>query len=65
MDYAKRYKEGISHLTDLVVKNQLIHTSEVLYGINSAPTGLARLISGKNTGKVIIKCDGENAKPSL
>lgn len=59
MDYAKRYKEGISYLTNLILKDQLKYTEDVLYGLDSAPRGLRRLIGGENTGKVVIVCDKE------
>ncbi|EAR88163.1 zinc-binding dehydrogenase family oxidoreductase (macronuclear) [Tetrahymena thermophila SB210] len=66
MDYAKRYKEAIAYLGNLISKNQLKHTEDVLYGLDSAPRGLRRLIGGDNTGKVIIKCDyPEKQQPKL
>jgi len=65
MDYAKRYKEAISYLSNMIRKKELIHTEDILIGLDSAPKGLAKLISGKNNGKVIIKCDTDIKKPAL
>jgi len=65
MDYAKRYKEAIAYLSNMIRKKELIHTEDILIGLDSAPKGLAKLISGKNNGKVIIKCDADLPKPAL
>lgn len=46
MDYAKRYKEAVSFLSDMLKKGNLKHTEDILIGIDSAPRGLRRLISG-------------------
>lgn len=65
MDYGKRYKEGIAYLSDMIQKKTLKHTEDVLYGLDSAPRGLRRLIGGENFGKVIIDCTDKKEKQPI
>lgn len=54
-DYATRFAEGLSQLSQWHKEGKIQITEDILEGIERAPEGLMRVISGQNTGKQLIR----------
>lgn len=54
-DYHKKFGEAIGKLMSLVKSKKLTYRKDILLGLEEAPRGLQRLLTGKNDGKVLIK----------
>ena len=58
-DYADRYPEALADLSRWVAEGRLHSVEDTVSGdIASFPDMLARLFSGKNTGKLVLQLDG-------
>jgi NADPH-dependent curcumin reductase len=55
LDYADRYGEAILQLGQWVSEGRLRYREEILDGLELAPAAIARLYSGKNQGKLLIR----------
>ena len=55
LDYADRYDEAVSQLGQWVSEGRLRYREEILDGLEQAPEAIARLYSGKNQGKLLIR----------
>ena len=55
LDYADRYDEAVSQLGQWVSEGRLRYREEILDGLEQAPAAIARLYSGKNNGKLLIR----------
>jgi NADPH-dependent curcumin reductase len=55
LDYADRYDEAVSQLGQWVSEGKLRYREEILDGLEQAPAAIARLYSGKNQGKLLIR----------
>jgi len=54
-DYADRYAEARAALEGWIRSGQLITKEDVVVGLENAPRALARLFSGENVGKQLLK----------
>ncbi len=55
MDYASRFGEAISELSQWVAEGVVVHKEDVQEGIENAPRTFQRLFLGENTGKQLLK----------
>lgn len=58
-DYSKKVKEAVQDLIGHINNGNLKFSEDVVVGLDNAPRGLQRLLNGENTGKVIVKVNGE------
>lgn len=63
IDYVKDYPKAYKELLDLVGQGKMKVQIDWSNGIDECPNALIKLLTGKNTGKVIVKVDQQ--KPSL
>jgi NADPH-dependent curcumin reductase CurA len=54
-DYAARYDEAVSELVAWIRAGRLRYREDVQQGMESAPGSIAKLHSGANDGKLIIR----------
>jgi NADPH-dependent curcumin reductase CurA len=54
-DWIPRFEEGIDRLAEWIRNGQIKYREEMMEGIDNAPGSIAKLYSGTNNGKVIIK----------
>ena len=54
-DYADRYHEGVSQLSEWILEGRLHYREEIKHGIEEAPDSIAALYRGDNLGKRLIK----------
>lgn len=59
-DYLPRRSEAIDVLLPLLRSGRLKSKEDVLEGLREAPKGLARLFSGDNVGKQLLRMDGRS-----
>ncbi|EGR29654.1 nadp-dependent oxidoreductase, putative [Ichthyophthirius multifiliis] len=64
-DFVKNVLGADEQLTKLALQGKLKCIEDILYGLDSAPRGLRRLILGENLGQVVIYCDKENNNSKL
>ena len=55
LDYASRYAEANAELAQWVGEGRISYTTDIVDGLDNAPIALARLFSGANTGKVMVR----------
>ena len=55
LDYVDRFVEAIMGLAPLVAEGRLQYATEVVNGLEQAPSTLNRLFTGDHTGKLIVK----------
>ncbi|MEQ5840097.1 NADP-dependent oxidoreductase [Paraburkholderia acidicola] len=55
LDYADRYDEAVSQLSQWIREGKLRYREEILEGLEQAPAAISRLYSGKNHGKLLIR----------
>ncbi len=55
MDYASRFGEAISELSQWIAEGKVVHKEDVQEGIENAPRTFQRLFLGENTGKQLLK----------
>lgn len=54
-DYARRFSEGVSQLTQWLSEGKLKHAETVMEGFENTPRAFIGLFSGENLGKQIVK----------
>ena len=54
-DYRDRYDEATSDLVEWVTSGRIQYSTDVIDGLEQAPTALNRLFTGANTGKVMVR----------
>jgi len=54
-DYAARYDGAVAELVEWIRAGRLRYREDVQHGIESAPGSIAKLYSGANDGKLIIR----------
>lgn len=54
-DYAARYSEGVSALSRWYAEGRLKQRTDIAVGLENAPKALARLFTGENFGKQLLK----------
>jgi NADPH-dependent curcumin reductase CurA len=54
-NYAQRFQEGVSKLTEWVAAKQIQYTETVVEGFENTPQAFLGLFSGENTGKALVK----------
>ncbi len=54
MDYADRFSEGLADLARWHAEGRISVREDILEGIENAPEGLMRLLSGQNVGKQLV-----------
>ena len=64
-DYSKKFKGMISHLMQIMGEGKLKTRIDMRYGLDECPNALARLLMGKNEGKVIVSVDRQPEKAKL
>ena len=60
-DYIPRFAEGIQQLAQWVKDGELKYHVDIVDGIERAPEGFARLFSGANFGKQLVRISPEPA----
>jgi NADPH-dependent curcumin reductase CurA len=60
-DYAERYPEGLSALTQWVRSGAIRYREEILEGIERAPGSIAGLYRGENLGRRLIRIAPDDA----
>jgi NADPH-dependent curcumin reductase CurA len=60
-DYIPRRSEAVRAMLPLLRSGRLKSKEDVLVGLREAPKGLARLFSGENVGKQLLRMDGAPA----
>lgn len=58
-DFIPRREEAFDALLPLLRSGRLKSKEDVVVGLRQAPTGLARLLSGENVGKQLLRMDDE------
>jgi NADPH-dependent curcumin reductase CurA len=61
-DYAARYPEGLSALTQWVRSGAIRYREEILEGIERAPGSIAGLYRGENLGRRLIRIAPDDAQ---
>jgi NADPH-dependent curcumin reductase len=56
-DYLPRLPDAVAAMLPLLRSGRLKSKEDVVVGLRNAPTGLARLYSGANLGKQLLKMD--------
>jgi NADPH-dependent curcumin reductase CurA len=54
-DYAGRFDEAIPRLAKLLAVGRLVHTEDVVEGIENAPKAFLRMLRGENRGKQLVR----------
>ena len=55
LDYYNRAAEAIPDLYRWLTEGKLKYRTDVVHGLENAPTALARLFKGENLGKQVVK----------
>ena len=55
IDYLDRFGEAIPHLAQWLMEGKLKFETDVVKGLENAPTSLERLFTGKNLGKLVVE----------
>ncbi|KAH9014147.1 hypothetical protein EDB83DRAFT_277976 [Lactarius deliciosus] len=61
-DYADRYPEALTKLSKWVSEGRIIRKFHIVEGLEKAPESLPLLFSGGNTGKLVVRVSGSDAK---
>ncbi|KAH9994842.1 hypothetical protein BJV77DRAFT_282082 [Russula vinacea] len=61
-DYAKRYPEALRDLSKWISEGRIIRKYHIIEGLENAPGALPLLFTGGNTGKLVARVSGPNAK---
>ncbi|HLP72581.1 MAG TPA: NADP-dependent oxidoreductase [Bacteroidales bacterium] len=56
-DYADRFNEGLTQLSDWLQQGKIKYTFTVLDGFDRLPEAFLGLFTGKNTGKMLVKVE--------
>ena len=59
IDYLDRFQEGIQVMAGWLMEGKLKFETDVVEGLENAPTSLERLFTGKNLGKLVVKVSDE------
>lgn len=59
LDYARRYGEATAELAGWLREGKLKYQEHIVDGIENAPAALRVLFSGQNSGKVLVRLDGQ------
>ncbi|MBK5292438.1 MAG: NADP-dependent oxidoreductase [Acidobacteriia bacterium] len=59
MDYAARFKEGLTQMAAWLREGKLIYREQFTEGIESAPQAFLGLLQGANTGKQLVRVSPE------
>ncbi len=59
IDYLNRFQEGIEAMAGWLMQGKLKFETDVVEGLENAPTSLERLFTGKNLGKLVVKVSDE------
>ncbi|WP_254657201.1 hypothetical protein [Sphingobium fuliginis] len=54
-DYADRFDEAVAQLSAWLREGRLHYREDILEGLGEAPGAIARLYSGQNQGKLLIR----------
>ena len=63
-DYHQEFPAAIAELANLIKQSKLKYKVDMRMGVEECSKGLADLLMGKNTGKVVVKV-GEVAVPKM
>jgi NADPH-dependent curcumin reductase CurA len=61
-DYEDRYREALGPLMGWLKEGRLRYRTDVIDGLEQAPTAVNRLFDGANIGKVLVRVSDETAK---
>ncbi|KAH9004780.1 alcohol dehydrogenase [Lactarius hatsudake] len=61
-DYADRYPEALTNLSKWISEGRIIRKFHIVEGLEKAPESLPLLFSGGNTGKLVVRVSGSDAK---
>ncbi|KAH9000376.1 hypothetical protein EDB92DRAFT_1940117 [Lactarius akahatsu] len=61
-DYADRYPEALTNLSKWISEDRIIRKFHIVEGLEKAPESLPLLFSGGNTGKLVVRVSGSDAK---
>ncbi|CAD8214144.1 unnamed protein product [Paramecium octaurelia] len=61
-DYPELFKRIQVTITQMLKQGQLKTRYDVLNGLEQAPNGLAKLLLGKNNGKVVVQAKADQPK---
>ena len=61
LDYFDRLPEGIQAMAGWLMEGKIKFETDVVEGLENAPTSLERLFTGKNLGKLVVKVSEEPA----
>ncbi len=55
IDYYPRFPEGIAKMAEWLMAGKLHFETDIVQGLENAPTSLSRLFEGKNLGKLVVQ----------
>ena len=62
IDYAKDFPKAYKELLEMINQGKMKIKIDMSNGIDECPNALIKLLTGKNTGKVIVKVSQPQAK---
>ena len=60
IDYYSRFAEGIQAMAAWLMEGKIVFETDIVDGLEKAPSSLERLFSGKNLGKLVVQVSPEN-----
>lgn len=61
LDHANRFGDAFSDLTKWILEGKLKYRSDIVKGLENAPSALKKLFDGSNTGKLIVQVSDTTA----
>ena len=58
-DYLDRYAESLEALSEWMAEGKIQYKVDIVEGIENAPSAVNKLVTGENTGKLVIKVSDE------
>eukprot|EP00744_Colponema_vietnamica_P013360 GILI01018722.1.p2 GENE.GILI01018722.1~~GILI01018722.1.p2 ORF type:complete len:357 (-),score=91.12 GILI01018722.1:65-1135(-) len=65
LDYAKQWGKAVMELAGWLQEGKLQYKEDIVEGIENAPAALAKLFTGQNSGKVLVKVADSPARSRL
>ncbi len=59
IDFLDRFADGFAAMASLLMDGKLQYETDIVEGLETAPTALARLFEGRNLGKLVLKVSDE------
>ena len=61
IDFLERFAEGQAQMGQWLAEGKLKYRTDIVDGLETAPTALKRLFTGENTGKLLVRVSEEPA----